>query len=76
MKHIITLIIIIGLTAFSSFGQYNKSLVQQAENGKVSAQLELAKCYLEGNGIDQSQLEAVKWYESAAQKGNVEAMVA
>lgn len=76
MKHIITLIIIIGLTAFSGFGQYNKSLVQQAENGKVSAQLELAKCYLEGNGIDQSQLEAVKWYESAAQKGNVEAMVA
>lgn len=76
MKHIITLIILIGFTAFSSLGQYNKSLVQKAENGLVSAQLELAKCYLEGNGVDQSQSEAVKWFELAAEKGNLEAMVA
>lgn len=76
MKHIVTLIILIGFTAFSSLGQYNKSLVQKAENGMVSAQLELAKCYLEGNGVDQSQSEAVKWFELAAEKGNLEAMVA
>lgn len=67
---------LIGFTAFSSLGQYNKSLVQKAENGLVSAQLELAKCYLEGNGVDQSQSEAVKWFELAAEKGNLEAMVA
>ena len=76
MKHILTLIILIEITAFSGFGQYNKSLVQNAENGLVSAQLELAKCYFEGNGVDQSQSEAVKWFELAAEKGNLEAMVA
>lgn len=67
---------LMNLLVLNSFGQYNQSLVQKAENGIVSAQIELAKCYLDGNGVDQSQSEAVKWYESAAEKGNIEAMVA
>lgn len=74
MKYIITIILL--LTIFSCFGQFNETLVQKAENGLMSAQLELAKCYLDGNGIDQSQLEAAKWFEKAAEKGNIEAMVA
>lgn len=76
MQKSILLFALMNLLVLTSYGQYNQSLVQKAENGLVSAQIELAKCYLEGNGIDQSQLEAVKWYESAAQNGNVEAMVA
>lgn len=58
------------------FGQNVKDLQTKAQNGSVSAQLELAKCYIDGNGVDQSQAEALKWYEKAAAKNNVEAMVA
>ncbi len=76
MQKSMILFVLMNLLVLNSFGQYNRSLVQKAENGQVSAQMELAKCYLDGNGIDQSQSEAVRWYESAAEKGNIEAMVA
>lgn len=58
------------------FGQNIKDLQTKAQNGSVSAQLELAKCYIDGNGVEQSQAEALKWYEKAAAKNNVEAMLA
>ncbi len=76
MQKSMILFVLMNLLVLNSFGQYNRSLVQKAENGQVSAQMELAKCYLDGNGIDQSQSEAVRWYESAAEKGHIEAMVA
>lgn len=76
MQKSMILFSIMNLLVLNSFGQFNQSLVQKAENGIVSSQIELAKCYLEGNGIRQSQSEALKWYEKAAERNNIEAMVA
>lgn len=76
MKYLIILMLLVGVANFNCLGQLNPSLVQNAENGSVSSQIELAKIYLDGNGVDQSQSEAAKWFEKAAEKGNLEAMVA
>lgn len=64
------------ITAVVSLAQSPDALLAKAKNGEVSAQIELAKCYLDGESVDQSQLQAVKWFEKAAEKGNLEAMVA
>lgn len=74
LRYFVSLLII--AASNSCFGQFSEVLLKQAENGIVTSQIELAKCYLEGNGIDQSQSEALKWYEKAAERNNVEAMVA
>ena len=62
--------------SFEGIGQTMDALLKKANNGSVSAQIELAECYLYGNGVDESESEAIKWYELAAGKGNIDAMVA
>ena len=34
------------------------------------AQLELGLCYYEGNGVEKSYDDAVKWYRRAAEQGH------
>lgn len=75
MKYLISIILLM-ITAVGSLAQNLDALLVKAKNGVVSAQIELAKCYLDGECVDQSQLQAVKWFEKAAEKGNLEAMVA
>lgn len=76
MKNFIVICLLSPLSSISCFGQYSESLLKKAEDGSILSQMELAKCYIDGNGIDQSQLEALKWYEKAANKNNIAAMVA
>ena len=46
-----------------------------AEQGKASAQHQLAKMYENGEGVPKSQAEAAKWYRLAAQQGHAGAQL-
>ena len=48
-------------------------LKKQAEQGDAEAQFKLGVCYDNGNGVPQSDTEAVKWWSLAAKQGCVEA---
>ncbi|KAG0270112.1 hypothetical protein DFQ27_000413 [Actinomortierella ambigua] len=44
--------------------------IQAAEGGDARAQFNVAKMYLNGRGVEQSVVEAVKWYTRAASQGH------
>jgi anti-anti-sigma regulatory factor len=46
---------------------------QDAENGDVQAQYDLARCYDEGRGVEQNGAKAFNWYSKAAEGGLPEA---
>ena len=45
-------------------------LEARAQAGDPDAQLKLGEAYDDGNGVSQSDREAVKWYRAAAEQGN------
>jgi len=47
-----------------------------AEQGKATAELELAEAYYYGEGIEQNKNEAGQWYRKAAEHGNAKAQFA
>ena len=47
---------------------------QAAEQGNAYAQNNLGVCYYNGEGVEQSYDEAVRWYEKSALQNNVTAM--
>ena len=51
-----------------------KWLRKAAEQGHAEAQIELAKCYLRGEGVKSDWNEAYKWGKMAAESGNARAM--
>ena len=51
-----------------------KWLRKAAEQGHPEAQIELAKCYLRGEGVKSDANEAFKWGKKAAESGNARAM--
>lgn len=75
MKYLINLFLILILSSSDCFAQYSNALLTKAKNGSVAAQMELAKCYIDGNGVYESSLEALKWYEKAALQNNIDAMI-
>lgn len=48
-------------------------LQEKAQSGDPAAQLNLGKAYENGNGVPQSDKQAVKWYRAAAEQGNATA---
>ncbi len=46
------------------------ALTQQAREGNSASQFELANRYLSGNGVAQSQFDALHWFREAAANGN------
>jgi uncharacterized protein len=48
-------------------------LQTKAQAGDSAAQLKLGKAYEDGNGVLQSDNQAVKWYRAAAEQGNATA---
>lgn len=46
-----------------------------AEGGDVEAQFNLGKMYRDGQGVEQSNEEAAKWFRKAAEQGDLEAQV-
>lgn len=53
---------------------YTAELQQKAEAGDVAAQLDLARCYDSGSGIEKNPVEAHKWFLKAAEQGNGRAL--
>lgn len=53
-----------------AFQQY---MVAASDYGRPEAQLEVARCYQNGTGVEKSEENAVVWYKKAAEQGNAEA---
>jgi len=53
-----------------------RRLIARAEAGDDEAQFELGKCYANGTGVVQDDVQAAAWYRRAAERGNTDAMVA
>lgn len=47
-----------------------RDIMNKAKNGDAESQTELARMYEEGNGVKQSDAEAIKWYTLAAEQGD------
>ena len=47
-----------------------KDIIACAENGDDYAQFDLALCYSEGDGVEQSDEKAAYWYTKSAEQGN------
>lgn len=50
-----------------------KNLIKSAQEGMADAQYNLGVMYFEGKEVQQSYLEAAKWYSSAADQGDRQA---
>lgn len=58
-------------------GVYNNAFACFLKSAKLDiprAQYYVAECYYNGWGVQKNKLEAVKWYEKAADKGSIEAI--
>ena len=53
---------------------YTKELERAAKNGDAAAMVEVGKCYLFGNGVDENNKKAQKWFEEAIELNNADAL--
>ena len=51
-----------------------KTILKNAAAGQAQAQLDLARLYAEGDGVEQSPVEAYKWFTLAFNQGLEEAL--
>lgn len=51
-----------------------EELLEKAQAGDIEAQFQVAEKYHVGLGVDENEVEAVKWYKKAALQGHVESM--
>lgn len=49
---------------------YSQALENAAKSGDAEAQIYLGTCYKQGNGVQQSDENALYWYNMAAAQGN------
>ena len=52
---------------------FQKYMVAASEYGRPEAQLEVARCYQNGTGVEKNEENAVVWYKKAAEQGYAEA---
>ncbi|MGL4675798.1 MAG: tetratricopeptide repeat protein [Wohlfahrtiimonas sp.] len=69
MKYILVWLLSINLI----FADELPELKNKADEGDLTAQLELGNCYAKGVNVEQNYEEAAKWYELAAAQGDPEA---
>lgn len=60
---------------YDELGELSK-IKREAKLGQLDAQFKLGKRYEKGEGLDQSDIEALKWYEKAAAQGHEQASLA
>ena len=53
---------------------YTKELERAAKSGNAAAMVEVGKCYLFGNGVDENNKKAQKWFEEAIELNNADAL--
>ena len=83
-RHILALVLVLGLTAPLAAGQYEDGNAAYhrgdfasayelwqplAEKGSAAAQTRLGWLYLHGQGVPQDYFAAVKWFRLAAEQG-------
>ncbi len=75
---ILTFICLVSFIVLNNCSKSDKSNIQDiikaAEHGDVSAQFHLGWCYAEGEGVEQSWSQAVKWYNKASEGGSIRAI--
>lgn len=49
------------LMTVNACGAFSEALLSKAEAGDSSAQVELAVCYRQGDGVAQDEAEVMKW---------------
>ena len=57
-----------------AFELYHKSAEKSAEKSDFYSVCNLARCYMEGVGIEKDDMKGVELYEKGAEKGNLEAI--
>lgn len=67
-----------GMAAYQKnhYAQAKILLEQAATKGHAKAMYNLGYMYENGEGMDQNTGEAIRWYQKASQKGNIDAFVA
>lgn len=53
--------------------EYSEELLEYAKDGNADAQYDLAVCYINGNGVEEDEYEAARWFRKAANQGHAEA---
>lgn len=72
MKKVFSLMLAICLSIGSTLcaeQQDITTLISKAQSGNANAQYELANRYINGEGVDKNELEAVIWLQKASKKG-------
>jgi TPR repeat protein len=71
------LLLVAVVTSRAQENDYSAKMIAEikakAETGNAEAQLELAKCYKNGNGVKKDDAEAAKWCRKAAEQGVADA---
>lgn len=68
-----TLLLLLLAALLWTDSHYSEALKQNAEDGNMEAQYQLAICYQTGGGIEEDQESARIWFTRAAGQGHVEA---
>lgn len=77
MKRKLALFLLFSLVFLGGFAQhkYSEALLKKAQQGNVEAQLELGRSHMEDPESGGGSKEALIWFEKAAAKNNLEAML-
>ena len=67
------LIAVLFLSVGQTASAQDSELLKRAQNGDAEAQYNLGSAYARGEGVEQDDAEAVKWWRLAAEQGNVDA---
>ena len=70
----VLLITILFACSIHAAGEIDK-IIKAAEQGHVSAQLNLGYMYARGEGVSEDNIEAARWFRMAAEQGHAEAQV-
>ena len=81
MKRILLLLLAMCMLTVSSaqgwsvgFTFWDKKLQKKADKGDARSQFKVAITYLQGRGIEKSEVEAAKWMKKAADQGYIPAV--
>lgn len=72
MKRIVTILLSVMALFCTSISaqEYSDALVRRANSGNAQAQNDLGVCFQYGYGVDQNEMEAVKWYQKSASQND------
>ena len=77
MKISVLLTVMAVILGVPAFGAGYNDYIDAAKDGDAKAMFELGFCYLKGDGVEQSEKEALVWFNKAAEKnyGHAECVI-